>query len=667
MKNSISMMTKSIRDLFKEKRFLEIGLLVVFCVQFIISIYYNLCLIDNHMGFDSSWSYLKAALIWNEKSLNSGIWVDQTSIFLDSSMLLAAILYGVTGKLLQSYGVANLIVLVGILWCILSILKKMDLGLTARLFAINLVICPYLTNGFSVINDLGYFNNVISGPAFYSLRAFIVLLVVREWMMIKREQKFGFWGCLSLLLCALAGASSGIFIIVVILLPYLLYEIECLFIENNYKVLVKKEAIYGYLCLISVTTGKLFANHILNITVSDQKRTWTSLTMFRENIAAPFLGFLKLLGVLPVDNASVEVLSGAGMNYLFPICILGVVLLSLGYTIWRLKEDYKEKEGFVHFTVNAVAINFLVFGLFNAKTGDALFEERYLVCIYMIIILMVAYYIDNLNGKLIFGQFVSVALFIALVGNNYVSNKVYVNNTNESWQLSEVQEIVDSQDAKLIYFWGDNIITTGRVMRVLDLEHVYKVIGDQGGYYHWGDYKYLEDNEDYTGSTLLVVQNGSGVVPEHIMSQYTLVRKLNDVAIYRCSYNPIDMTVGMTGEESFDYPSTGGMIVQNGNFVGNSFVSDGTEGYVMWGPNSKTSSGNYDFFIDYHYLSGEKATFDIALDQGTNVVGSRMLDTHSTQMCISDVVLEAGHTLEYRVFCEEGTKIQIDKITIVKK
>lgn len=667
MKDSLNTIKKSFFDLFREKRFLEIGLLVLFIAQFSVSVYFNMCLIGNHMGYDSSWSYLKAALVWNEKSLNSNIWIDQTSIFLDSSLLLAALLYGFTGQLLQSYGLANLIVLSGILWCALSILKKMGIGLKARLFAINLLICPYLTNGFNVVNDLGYFNDVISGPAFYSLRAFIVLLIVREWLVIRQKSKTDIWGCLSLLLCALAGASSGIFMIVVIILPYIIYEIECLFIKNDYKVLIKKETIYGYLCLLSVVIGKLYAKYVLNITVFDQSRTWTPLISFRENMAAPFLGLMKLLGVLPVDNASVSVMSKEGMYYLFPICIFGILVLSFCYAIICLKNNYDTKDGMIHFCINAIVINLLIFGLFNARYGGVLFEERYLICAYMIMIILMSYYIDNLDLKLIFGQFVPIVLFCCLIGNNYVSNMNYLRNTNDSWQLAEVKRIADSQDAELIYFWGDEINACGRAMRVYDLNHVYKQIENGGIYHHWGDYTYYENNEDYVGSTLLVVPKQSKFIPEHIINQYVVLEELERMVVYRCDYNPIDLTAGITNDVSYDYPSTRGMIVQNGNFVGNSFVSDGTEGYVMWGPNSKTSSGNYDFFIDYHYLSGEKATFDIALDQGTNVLGSVVLDTQSTQMCISDVTLEAGHTLEYRVFCEEGTKIQIDKITIVKK
>ena len=84
-------------------------------------IFFNYKTLENHIGFDSSWAYLKAALMWNEKSISSNLWADQTNAFLDSSMPLASLLFGLTGNLLFSYGFANLLVLILVLLCLNSI------------------------------------------------------------------------------------------------------------------------------------------------------------------------------------------------------------------------------------------------------------------------------------------------------------------------------------------------------------------------------------------------------------------------------------------------------------------------------------------------------------------------------------------------------------------
>ena len=185
----LNCIVQELTNLIKNKKWIEIILFVVLSVQFLITIYFNLMLLENHMGHDSSWSYLKAALMWNEKTITSDMWVEQTNIFLDSSMPLASLIYGVTGMLLPSYGLANNIIITLILICIDCIMREMNIELKGRLFALNLIICPYLTNGFNCRNDLGYFNDLISGPAFYSLRALIVLLIIREFIYIKNKGK----------------------------------------------------------------------------------------------------------------------------------------------------------------------------------------------------------------------------------------------------------------------------------------------------------------------------------------------------------------------------------------------------------------------------------------------------------------------------------------------
>ena len=653
--------------IFEGKKWSEIILFLIFAAQFLLLCYFNLKLLGNHTGYDSSWSYLKAALMWKEKSLNSSMWIDQTSLFLDSSMTLATIIYGITGNLFVSYGIANLVVVVLILVCMYAILSKLDLGIRAKVIALNLIVCPYLTNGFDIGNDLGYFSSLLSGAAFYSLRALIVLIIIYEFICIKQRDRIDVVGYISFFLCALAGVSSGIFIIVVILLPYIVYELELVLIKNDWKQLTKKECIYVYGNCISVICGKLFAKYILGSKVIDESRTWTSLEQLWTNIGSVIQGFMKLLGVLPVSDTSISVLSAEGIYRIFPIIIFCIVIISIGFFVFKIRNNLLEKDGVLLFLLNIILVNFLVFCLFNVRYGAELFEERYLVSTYMVVIVMIAYYVNQLHANMIFSQVIICGLILALLGNNYVSDKKYIETTNDSWQIAEISSIVDTQDVDLIYFWGDEISPLGRTMRVYDLDHIYKEIVTSGGYDHWGDYLYYDDNGDYTGSTLLIIPKGTDVVPENILNQYKFIEDLNWVSVYRCDYNPIDMTVGITGDTSIDYPSTNGMGVQHGYFDGNSYITDGTGGFVMWGPYCVTENGSYDFILDYQIIDGSTATFDIAIDSGTIQLGAKELTKLNTEAVISDVQLEDGHTLEYRVMCEEGTKIQINKVTIMKK
>lgn len=657
------------KKILKKRSVVEILFILVFILQFAVIIYFNLKLLGNHMGYDSSWSYLKAALMWKEKTLhNSIIWSDQTSVFLDSSMLLAALFFGLTRNLLLSYGLANITVLVCVLFCMYSIMNILGIdNVNAKWCALNLIICPYLANGFRIPNDLGYFNDMLSGPAFYSLRVLIIMLIVREYLIIKKNNKIDIWGYLALPLCFLAGISSGIFIVVMILLPYTIFIIEMVFIKNTWNCLAKLEAIYAYIAIVFVFCGKFFANHVLGIVAIDASRTWTALSKLYTNFGAPLQGLLKLLGALPiVEGIEIPVLSIEGVFRLFPLFIFAVIVLSILFVIKQLKKGIDNTNESILFLLNIVLINYLVFGLFNVQYGDALFEERYLISTFMIIIIFVAYYIQNARAELIFTQVVLFGLLISLLANNLVSDRRYIRTTNDYYQMAEIKEIVDAKGAELIYFWGDDLLCVGRSMRVYDLEHIYKNISDDGTYHHWGDYLYLEDASDYEGKTLLIVPNNLETVPEKIMKSYALVDNLNEVSIYESPVNAIDCVTGITDNISVDYPSSIGVFTEYGEFDGSSFVSDGTMGCIMQGSDCITYNGNYNFTIEYSIIEGSNATFDLIID-GENAPGGNVdLASDKVSATIANISLVEGHFLRYRVCEDEGTKIRINRIIITR-
>lgn len=203
--------------------------------------FFNFTQQKNHVAYDSSWTMLKSVLMVKENAIISPAWSDQTSLFLDSSMPLASLFFAITGDIFISYGISNIVILVLILACLFRILTELELSLTSKLFALNMVICPYLTNGYAIINDLGYFSNVIFGPAFYSLRALLALLIILQFLTIKKTGKFNFSMYPVYALCIIAGSSSGIFMIITVLLPYVAYFIEKCFLKMTINLFGKKK------------------------------------------------------------------------------------------------------------------------------------------------------------------------------------------------------------------------------------------------------------------------------------------------------------------------------------------------------------------------------------------------------------------------------------------
>ena len=155
-------------------------------------------------------------------------------------------------------------------------------------------------------------------------------------------------------------------------------------------------------------------------------------------MGATIQGFMILLGVLPVEDAGVGVLSAEGLCRVFSLLIFIIVIFSIAFAVRKIIKDITTEHGIIHFLINVVGLNFLTFGLFNVQYGSAIFEERYLISTYAVMILLVAYYIYNLNTKLVYTQCVCAGLLLAIVGDNIVSDSAYVLTTNDSWQLNEI-------------------------------------------------------------------------------------------------------------------------------------------------------------------------------------------------------------------------------------
>ena len=514
-----------------------LGLLLI--SQIGVLFYFNLFQMKDHIGFDSSWMFLKVYLMKQEHCLFTGPWIEQTNLFLDSSMLFASLLYFATGRLFESFAVSNLTILALNLICLNSIIKKLDIGLTSRLFALNLLISPYLINGYNL--EFPYYTDCfLTGAAVYNLRGLTVLLIIREFILIRKTGKMDFLAWVSLALCFWSGISCGIYHLVVIILPCLVYIIYFKVLKDN-KIsnLKSKESLYAYILSIGVLTGKLVGSKFLGVQMFDATRTWTSLTELTENAAAPILGFMKLIGVLPVAQTDVYIMTVDGLTQLFPMFIFAVMATGLIYSFkYVIKNKADERHGIILMLLTVVTVNYVMFTLFNVDYGSYVFEERYLISTFMIVLVLTAIYLDHMDINNLLTKAVYCGLLISVFANTSISDIYYSRITNSYLQPEAITEAIEGEDAELIYVYGNELRTLERVLRTYDLDHIYKSVSDDGTYYHWGDYLYYEDNQDYSGPTLLIVSREGSMVPDTVLDQYTLIQDFETVSIYRADTNP---------------------------------------------------------------------------------------------------------------------------------
>lgn len=540
-------MIKGITRFLKQKSLFELLFMCLLIAQLFVLIFFNIFEMKNHIGFDSSWNYLRAFLMSKEKALFSANWAETTNTQIDTPVLLATIIYSFTGNLLLSYGLANLIIvglILATMWNVLSLLGKNNIS---KLIVLNLIVCPYLTNGFYVNNDLGYFSCLLSGAAYYGLRTLIVLLIIYEYLYINKNSRNSKLAIVTLVLCAIAGASEGFYVLFVIFVPYIIFELEMAFWKNEFKILKRREAIFSYLGFIAVFAGKYLFEIFSQVKTIDAQMSWTTLENFWNNIGIVLLGFMKLIGVLPITG-TVNVLSIFGIVFVFQILIFIYITVGFIYTFNIAKqsvisENYSNKN--IIFFVNIFILNYLMFGMCNFTYGSPIFEERYLIPSYMVLLILGTYLGDWLinSEKNVFSRVMIIILFMSILCNDLVSDVVYHKCNNDSWQMQEIVNTVNNTDAQVAYVYGEDLTILAKSLRAFDLDRVYKAVNNNGTYQHWGDYLYYDNNQEYTDGTVLIISKENEALPETVLEHYAKIQELDTVDIYYCDYNP---TVGVS-------------------------------------------------------------------------------------------------------------------------
>lgn len=537
-----------IRDIsssFKDKKPFEITLIITFFTQMLFITWFNLTTIKSHTGFDSSWTYLRSVLMWEEGTLKNPTWSEQNNFFLDIPGTPATLFYGLTKDIFLSFGITNIIILVLILWVLYKIVDTMKLDVKSKFFALNLVVCPYLTNGFDNHLDLGYFSNVLGCAGHASVRVLIALMIIYQFQLIHEKNEFSIGTYVTFLLCVLTGTSAGVFMIIMMIFPLLMYELEMVFLKNNWYVLKTKESIFAYICTACIFIGKVGMNFFYPGESLDGSRTWTTLDSLWKNMGAVILGFMKLLGVLPVTkDEEISIMSPEGITRLFPIVIFIVFIISMVVIIRKCIKEPKGNAGIIMYLANIIVCNFVTFSLFNVQYGQYVFEDRYLITTFFAAVVILAYYINSLDKKQIFSLVLSLGLLIAIIGNNIISDINYYVVENVYYRRAvAIDEYLDAQnDSDLVYIWGNDLVSIARIIRVYDTDRIYKFVKDNGGYYHWGDYTTYEVNADYTGVTYLIIDPAFDKATPEVLDHYQLVQEYEGLLLYRCDTNPVDFS-----------------------------------------------------------------------------------------------------------------------------
>lgn len=665
-----------ITETVKKHPFLA-GMLIL---QIGILVYLNLFKLDHYLGYDCSSYYLQAIEMWKQKTLFPDNWIYQTTLLIDSPVLLAAGLYGIFENIFTAYGVSLIVLSMIFIAIVLWALRQLKISIEGKLLALVILLTPFAGYAESN-NNLSYYPMMFFSHGAYIVKIGVILLICVTFLTLDqrslRTWKTTICVVLSVFGCFLCGFSSGIYILVFGVAPVAMYYVVRGVWTNKWRVYGIGEVIFIIACAGAQIAGKTAAKILLGFESKDSGTILTALDKFWGNFESIFLGFLKLLGALPTSG-EVQVLSNEGIGFLARLGITALLLIGGTVTVVKSLRKVGADSPCAFWSV-FLLIDIATFIPIYTVYGAAIFEERYLIPAFVVIVMLFCRWNDEQKKKENSSYIVALtACIVATLAFTNIDCFKKVRDSQNNYSLMQsIKECVEKSEVRVVYMLGPDVGILGRNMRVFDSSRIYKYSEDGKIPHHWGDYTYCDENSEYNGPTLLVsTKPFFETLPEYYTSKYKMIRELdgNNICIFRSDENPIDFATGIYDDTyNIDFPYSVGICTnEHGTFNENGeFISDGTEWYATWGPYyTITEEGVYDFTLNYEVVdapSDNPGVFDVAINFGGEVLGQVAIDQDHRSITINNVALNGdmlGAPLEYRVFLNQGAVIKIKSFEI---
>lgn len=665
-------MKKNLNLEIKHERFFFIFGLILITIQVGFILWANFTQLDNHIGFDASTYYLQVMEMVKQGTILPKNWEFQTTLCLDSPVLLAIGIYRLTGNIFLSYGISNILCGILCMSILFNICKEFKLKRLSILIIFNIILTPFLSPFFDNMNDIKYFSVMFVSMSAYSIKISTILmflLVNIRIILRKIDYSTRCYMFFSLLLTFLVSISSGMYALAFIIVPVSGYFIIVWLLDNKNK--INRESIIFILISIGVALlAKLIVSHFIEFNSSDSGLTIIGLKTFWNNIGSIFLGYFDLLNAIPLE-ANVTIFSKSGIWFICNLSIAIFLLISLFiYVLKNFKYCYVlNAKNLILF---CMFFNLILFIFIETTYSSPIFESRYLIPIYFIITFKAIYNLEvNLKSFKLY-KFLYTSLIGLLFTVNFLSIFKY---NSEKIQKEDYESFIlfaNNYNTKVVYILDSKDSVFARNLRVLDNRKVYKYTTDLKLPYHWGDYTYYDEISTINkGSLLFSNIDDFSNLPVYIQNKFEKVKENKRYDIYYATNSPIDFVSGITdNDKNIDMMYTSGVNLAEGIFdEDGNYIIDNKEGYVIWGPYKKAIKGTYDFTLNYEIMESDDniGYFEVSTNNGTNIISKDILEKSKTEIKLKNVEFYDEESLfEYRLYLNKGVKIKLKNIEIIR-
>ena len=552
-----------------------------------------------------------------------------------------------------------------------TILKEFLVKFEYRIIGLSLLICPYLALEFNNANDLGYYSMLLGNCQAYAGRIILCLLIFLITIQIESGKNNYFLMGLSFLWSCVCGISSGLFVIIMIILPIVIFFVLKIVVENGKK-FYTRPILFAILNAIAILSGKIIQTKVFHFTARDDAINFLHVGDFWKNLGNVVIGFFQLIGAYPT-SVDISVTSFEGISYLLKIVYFLILLIAI-ITIIK-KVSINKLEAYI-LPLFIILINILMFAIGSFVYGSEYFECRYLILDSILLSISLCLYLNEFSENNLWKKTVSFVLGLCILGSCVFSYGIYGSKTLDSKKYEYVISKINKEDVPVV-FVSNNLGIDGRNWDVyLDNKNVkvFSLSDSETNFEEqlWGCSTAYGENAEWTGESILICQKDEfETYPAFFRKFYDEIGKYDDISIFKAEKNYLDFNSNVIYSNVNLFPYSPGVTLQNGSFSENNptWISDGTEGYIMYGPYGKWLKGQYLVTIQYN-VEGSKndkaGIFDLVTNGGERVWASSDIISTRKEMTLKVSLDEDLDGYEVRCFEYAGTKMEIGKITIEK-
>lgn len=651
-----------------KEHWLEILLCVGIVIQIGALAVFNLTRLPYESNYDSSCAYAQIVEMWRQKRILLKDWAYQTTLGIDSPVLLGALFYGITKNAFTAFGLANIVTVIVYAFLFYDILKQADVKKNMRLLAVLFLLTPYSTG------QLGYMPMLFTSAGSYAYKLLVPLLLIDILVRMHKGQEIKKYWYLILFATFFVfdtAVSSGEYILLCAVLPLIGYEILHVLIGNDIKQIFNKRL--GFLILESAiyVVGIKVGRRTGIIESVGSQMMLTKAKHFPSVIAKCLTGIFQLFGGIP-DYEDIPVTQTYGMMYLFRFFLAAVILASWIYLLKHLKENEKYKE-LVGMITCIFAVNLIVLIFANVNYATKTFEYRYHLIGMIPMILLTSIAASDLweKRKLLEQTIVLVTIVLLLFVNVYDYKNYMRDCYNYQGDMQGITLTAEQEGVHLIITIGSESISMGRCMRNVNPN---VEISTWGGYNHgvgWGASTYYFDNAHLkTPYMVLMTQKEYELMPKQIAKQLEEVQTFGLFQLYRVKENVLDgdNTLPQSGTNRDFCYSSGyeywGKMESDGNVL-----SSGKKETVLRSNKKKIKrDATYDMIVHYEVIQAKEdsaAVFRVRNAQD-EIIAEQEMPKDATEIRIRDVsVTQSMEWIRYRINAQKGSKIRIKSIETV--